>query len=215
MRGAWLSFRPLRWWQDGAWVRGELFFAGCVAAAAAAAARAGGSGGGGGGAPSAVDAARRGAEAGLHAPLFVSAFPRALPYFSALAWAFPVACALPVAARLWRAPFSAAVAAGGVAAALDPTAGGGALPGALPLLAALAVGASDGGGAARRMAPRRALLWAGLAAFALWAAPFMKAAWLRSGGVGNANFLLNVQLLLPLAVGALTVEFAAAAAKAA
>ena len=205
LRGAWLAVRPGAVSRDGAWLRWEV-----ALFAAAAAVDAGGGGGGGGAAAAGVDAALLGAEAGLAAPLLTSAFPRALPYFSALGWAFPAACAAPIAARLWRAPMAAAVAAAGVAAALDPA---GALPSVLPLLAALAAGCPDGGGAARRLAPRRALLWAGLAAFALCAAPLMKGAWLRSGGVGNANFLLNMQLLLPLAAGALATEFAAAAAR--
>lgn len=210
LRGAWLALRPGGAARDGAWLRWELAL---CAGALLLLARGGGSGGGGATAAASVDASRLPAEVGLHAPLFASAFPRALPYFTALGWAFPLACTAPLAARLWGAPIAAGVAAAGVAAALDPTAGGGALPGALPLLCALGAGCPDGGDPARRMAPRRALLWGALAVFSLWAAPLMKGAWLRSGGVGNANFLLNMQLVAPLAVGALATEFAAAAAK--
>ena len=149
-------------------------------------------------------------ELSLHWYLLSSAFLRALPYFSTLAWGLPVAMVPAIALRCSSGggdPALGATLALALAALLDPSQGHTLLR--LPLLTALALGAR-GGACAAAMAPRKSLLWGGLQAFSLLAAAPMKHLWLRNGA-GNANFLFWQQLIFTLASACLLGEWARAA----
>lgn len=167
--------------------------------------------------PALVDATTLTPELTPHWYLLSSAFLPTLPYFTALAWALPLALSAPITLRLgwWGgAPEVAAIVCLGMGALLDPS-GPPHTPSPpyhrLPLLLALGAGALGGRGVGA-MSPRKLLLWTTLLHAALLAAPAMKFLWLRAGGVGNINFLLWQQLLFTLSGASLLAEFARACA---
>ena len=143
-------------------------------------------------------------ELSLYWYLLSSAFLRAMPYFSTLVWGLPLALVPPILLRCGSAPAAGALLALALGALLDPSPGHSLFR--LPLVTALALAYADGRVAAA-MAPRRALLWGGLQAFALVAAAPMKHLWLRNRA-GNANFLFWQQLIFTLASASLLGEWA-------
>ncbi len=178
-------------------------------------------------APAAVTPGFLGPDHGLYWYLFAAVFLRALPYFVPLIWATPALLVAPALARLgWGGGEPALIIAAGGAAIFDASAAGGGVR-RLVLIAALGARAkgrhshssSASGGASgdrgayvvERISPARATVATCVAHFAAAAAPAMKHLWLRTGGTGNANFAMNMQLLLAISTASLLADFARAA----
>jgi len=182
-------------------------------------------------APAAVTPGFLGPDHGLYWYLFAAVFLRALPYFVPLIWAAPALLVAPALARLGFGGEPALIIAAGGAAIFDASAAGGGVR-RLVLIAALGArakgrhshssgsGGGDGSGSGggdggayvvERISPARATVATCVAHFAAAAAPAMKHLWLRTGGTGNANFAMNMQLLLAISTASLLADFARAA----
>ena len=163
-------------------------------------------------APAAVAPGFLGPDHGLYWYLFAAVFLRALPYFVPLIWASSALLAAPALARLGRGEPALIVAAGGAAIFDASVAGGGVRR--LVLIAALGArskGPLSGAHVVDKIASARVTVATCVAHFAAAAAPAMKHLWLRTGGTGNANFALNMQLLLAISTASLLADFARAA----
>jgi len=155
--------------------------------------------------PSLVNPTSRSPELTPHWYLLSSTFISTLPYFSYMVWALPLLLPIPVTWRLRRLPDAATIVSLSFAALLDPSQGASLLR--LPLLLSLGVNCRNGR-ISRGMGHGKVLFWMGLLHASILAAPVMKHLWLRSGGVGNINFLLWQQLLATLSGASLIAEFA-------